>query len=174
MPSDISFLEFASSPEQESGADKVFNDYLLYIANKKLRRYKLIVHTRGEKQGQSYYSHVMDLVTIAEKLRPAIGLDEREMRCVLLALTIHDLNKVPPYDKGPGGREAKYADAATTCQRCHARAPVPVLWSSTGRTARTVHERHTQRAGGLFSRKVRRQCMHRSPVLYRRCELPVG
>jgi CRISPR-associated protein Csc3 len=107
MPSDISFLEFASSPEQESGADKVFNDYLLYIANKKLRRYKLIVHTRGEKQGQSYYSHVMDLVTIAEKLRPAIGLDEREMRCVLLALTIHDLNKVPPYDKGPGGREAK-------------------------------------------------------------------
>ena len=113
MPSDISFLEFASSPEQESGADKVFNDYLLYIANKKLRRYKLIVHTRGEKQGQSYYSHVMDLVTIAEKLRPAIGLDEREMRCVLLALTIHDLNKVPPYDKGPGGREAKYADAAT-------------------------------------------------------------
>src|SRR5260370_27960349 len=78
-----------------------------------MRRYKQIIHTRGEKQGQSYYSHVMDLVTIAEKLRPAIGLDAFEMRCVLLALTIHDLNKIPPYDKRSAGREDKYADAAS-------------------------------------------------------------
>ena len=78
-----------------------------------MRSYKQIIHTRGEKQGQSYYSHVMDLVTIAEKLRLPIGLDEPEMRCVLLALTIHDLNKMPPYDKRPDGKEAKYADAAT-------------------------------------------------------------
>ena len=91
----------------------VFSDYLLCIANKKMRSYKQIIHTRGEKQGQSYYSHVMDLVTIAEKLRLPIGLDEPEMRCVLLALTIHDLNKVPPYDKRPDGREEKYADAAS-------------------------------------------------------------
>ena len=56
---------------------------------------------------------MMDLVTIAEKLRLPIGLDESEMRCVLLALTIHDLNKVPPYDKRSDGREEKYADAAS-------------------------------------------------------------
>ena len=78
-----------------------------------MRSYKQIIHTRGEKQGQSYYSHVLDLVSIAEKLRLPIGLDEPEMRCVLLALTIHDLNKVPPYDKRQDGKEAKYADAAT-------------------------------------------------------------
>jgi CRISPR-associated protein Csc3 len=113
MPSDISFLEFASDSDQDTGASNVFSDYLLCIANKKMRSYKQIIHTRGEKQGQSYYSHVMDLVTIAEKLRLPIGLDEYEMRCVLLALTIHDLNKVPPYDKRLDGREEKYADAAS-------------------------------------------------------------
>ena len=113
MPSDISFLEFVSDPDQDIGSSDVFSEYLLNIANKKMRRYKQIIHTRGEKQGQSYYSHVMDLVTIAEKLRPAIGLDAFEMRCVLLALTIHDLNKIPPYDKRSDGREEKYADAAS-------------------------------------------------------------
>ena len=113
MPSDISFLEFASDTDVDASASTVFSDYLLYIANKKMRNYKQIIHTRGEKQGQSYYSHVMDLVTIAEKLRLPIGLDDREMRCVLLALTIHDLNKVPPYDKRPDGRDEKYADAAS-------------------------------------------------------------
>jgi CRISPR-associated protein Csc3 len=113
MPSDISFLEFASDSDQDKGASNVFSDYLLYIANKKMRSYKQIIHTRGEKQGQSYYSHVMDLVTIAEKLRSPVGVDEREMRCVLLALTIHDLNKIPPYGKRQDGRDEKYADAAT-------------------------------------------------------------
>ncbi len=113
MPSDISFLEFASDTDLDAGASAVFSNYLLCIANKKMRSYKQIIHTRGEKQGQSYYSHVMDLVTIAEKLRLPIGLEEPEMGCVLLALTIHDLNKVPPYDKRPDGREEKYADAAS-------------------------------------------------------------
>jgi CRISPR-associated protein Csc3 len=113
MPSDISFLEFASDSDQDTGASNVFSDYLLCIANKKMRSYKQIIHTRGEKQGQSYYSHVMDLVTIAEKLRSPIRVDEHEMRCVLLALTIHDLNKIPPYGKRPDGREEKYADAAS-------------------------------------------------------------
>jgi CRISPR-associated protein Csc3 len=113
MPSDISFLEFASDSEQDTGASRVFSDYLLHIANKKMRTYKQIIHTRGEKQGQSYYSHVIDLVTIAEKLRSPIGVDELEMRCVLLALTIHDLNKIPPYGKRTDGREEKYADAAS-------------------------------------------------------------
>lgn len=113
MPSDISFLELTNDTGEDVGSAEVFSDYVRCIANQKLRRYQQIIHTRGEKQGQSYYSHVMDLVTIAEKLRPAIGVDEREMRCVLLALTIHDLNKIPPYDKQPGGKEAKYADAAT-------------------------------------------------------------
>jgi hypothetical protein len=112
MPADISFLKFSGDSEQDSGASIVFDDYLCEIANKQLRRYKTIIQY-GAKQGQSYYSHVMDLVTLAEKLRPAIRLDEREMRCILLALTIHDLNKLPEYGKRADGREAKYNDAAT-------------------------------------------------------------
>src|SRR6266567_9533408 len=113
MPSEISFLEFDNDSNSDSGSSSIFGDYLRCLANKKMYRYKQIIHTRGEKQGQSYYSHVMDLVTIAEKLRLPIGLEEPEMGCVLLALTIHDLNKVPPYDKRPDGREEKYADAAS-------------------------------------------------------------
>jgi hypothetical protein len=54
MPSDISFLEFASDTAVDSSASTVFSDYLLYKANKKMRNYKQIIHTRGEKQGQSY------------------------------------------------------------------------------------------------------------------------
>ena len=77
-----------------------------------MRRYKQLVQYGG-KQGQTYYGHVMDLASVADRLRPALGLDEREMRCVLLALTIHDMNKIPPYNKRPDGREEKYADAAT-------------------------------------------------------------
>jgi CRISPR-associated protein Csc3 len=114
MPSDISFLEFASDSGQDQDGAEVYSEFLRSVANRKMRRYKQIVHDRGEKQGQTYYGHVMDLVSVADKLRPSIGLDKWEMRCVLLALTIHDINKIPPYDKRPDGRELKYADAATT------------------------------------------------------------
>jgi CRISPR-associated protein Csc3 len=114
MPSDISFLEFASDSGQDQDGAEAYSEFLRSVANRKMRRYKQIVHDRGEKQGQTYYGHVMDLVSIADKLRPSIGLDKWEMRCVLLALTIHDINKIPPYDKRPDGRELKYADAATT------------------------------------------------------------
>ena len=113
MPSDISFLEFAENDEQGQQIADVYSEYLHRVANGKMRSYKQIIHDRGEKQGQSYYGHVMDLASVADKLRPVIGLDEQEIRCVLLALTIHDMNKIPPYNKLPGGREAKYADAAT-------------------------------------------------------------
>lgn len=113
MPADISFLKFAEDGEQDKGSSNVYGEYLSRVANGKMRSYKQIIHDRGEKQGQSYYGHVMDLASVADKLRSAIGLDAVEMRCVLLALTIHDMNKIPPYNKRPDGREVKYADAAT-------------------------------------------------------------
>ncbi|HEU0002186.1 MAG TPA: type I-D CRISPR-associated protein Cas10d/Csc3, partial [Ktedonobacteraceae bacterium] len=112
MPADIRFLKFTGDSEQDGDASVVFDDYLREIANKQLCRYKTIIQY-GAKEGQSYYSHVMDLVTLAEKLRPALRLDEREMRCILLALTIHDLNKLPEYGKRDDGRDASYNDAAT-------------------------------------------------------------
>src|SRR5579859_7725143 len=112
MPADLSFLKFSGASEQGAGASSVFADYLRSIANKQLRRYKTIIQY-GAKEGQSYFSHVMDLVTLAEKLRPAIELDEQEMRCVLLALTIHDLNKLPAYGTRADGKYVSYNDAAT-------------------------------------------------------------
>jgi len=111
MPADISFLQF--SKDDDDLSVNVYRDYLYYVANRNMRSYKEIVHDRGKKQGQSYYNHVIDLGAIAEKLRPTIDLHEDEMRCVLLALTIHDMNKIPPYNKRPHGREASYTNAAT-------------------------------------------------------------
>lgn len=113
MPADLSFLQFSGETPQEPQADDVYGEYLVLVANGKLRRYKNYVHDRGAKQGQSYYGHVMDLISIVEKLRPVVGLDATEMRCILLALTIHDMNKLPPYNRQANGWETKYADAAT-------------------------------------------------------------
>ena len=112
MPSDITFLEFSGDDNDSQASSQVFDEYLKHIANKKLRRYKQIVQYGG-KEGQSYYGHVMDLVSVAEKLRPAIGVEPLEMRCVLLALTIHDINKISPWNVDSKGKEVKYADAAT-------------------------------------------------------------
>lgn len=109
MPADISFLQFS----KDDTCVDVYRDYLYYVANGNMRSYKEIVHDRGKKQGQSYYNHVIDLVAIAEKLRPAIDLSGDETRCVLLALTIHDMNKIPPYNKRPDGRDVSYTNAAT-------------------------------------------------------------
>jgi len=113
MSSDISFLKFVEDSEQDKGSSNVYEEYLSRVANGKMRSYKQIIHDRGEKQGQSYYGHVIDLTSIASRLCPVVGVNATEMRCVLLALTIHDMNKIPPYNKRPDGKEAKYADAAT-------------------------------------------------------------
>jgi len=112
MPSDIGFLKFVDDDEQSQDSSGVYAKYLSTLANGNMRRYKQIIQY-GSKQGQSYYGHVMDLTSVANQLCPAIELDATEMRCVLLALTIHDMNKIPPYNQRPDGKEAKYADAAT-------------------------------------------------------------
>jgi hypothetical protein len=79
MPSDISFLEFAEDTEQKQDSSVVLGQYLHRVANGKMRRYKQLIQYGG-KQGQTYYGHVMDLASVADRLRAALGLDEREMR----------------------------------------------------------------------------------------------
>ncbi len=114
MP-DFSFLEFSSENDGPEDISHILEDYLKHIANKRLRLYKGLeyIHTEGDKQGQSLYSHVMDLVSLADRLYPIIGLSDEEIRCLFLALTVHDINKVPLYGKRSDGRNVKYADAAT-------------------------------------------------------------
>lgn len=109
---DISFLDLVY---QSPDSSEVLSEYVEFIANKKLLNYKRIIHTGG-KTGESLWSHLMNLVTIVEKLRPLFNLDTDEMRCVLLALTIHDLNKDAAYGKlpnGKNGKAVKYADAVS-------------------------------------------------------------
>ncbi len=110
---DFSFLEFSEDADQHQDISHVLEDYLKYIVNRKLQLYKQYIHTSGDKQGQSLYSHVLDLISFTDRLCPVIGLTDDEMRCVFLALTVHDLNKIPFYGKGNGGKDLRYADAAT-------------------------------------------------------------
>src|SRR6266581_2131547 len=110
---DFSFLEFPEVSDQHREISYVLEDYLKHIVNKKLRLYKQYIHTSGDKQGQSLYSHVLDLISFTDRLCPVIGLTDDEMRCIFLALTDHDINKIPLYGRGTNGRSLKYADAAT-------------------------------------------------------------
>lgn len=114
MPINTDVLDF--SYHNADGSD-VLEEYIKYIANKKLLRYKHIIHiggkTGGGKTGESLWSHILNLVTAIEKLRPLFKLEANEMRCLLLALTTHDLNKVERYQILPGGKKANYANAAS-------------------------------------------------------------
>ncbi len=85
----------------------VLAEYIEYVANKGLLRYKQKTQT-GSKAGESLWTHVMNLVTTIEKLRFIFNLDADEMRCLLLALTAHDLNKLDEYGAGKN-----YANAAS-------------------------------------------------------------
>ena len=67
MPSDISFLKFVEDEHDQDSQD-IYAKYLALVANGKMHRYKQIIHERGDKQGQSYYGHVIDLTSIASKL----------------------------------------------------------------------------------------------------------
>jgi CRISPR-associated protein Csc3 len=88
---------------------EVLHDFIRLIGNQKLLSFKSVIHTGG-KAGESLWSHVMNLVMIIEKLRPLFELEELEMRCLLLALVIHDLNKLEGYGKLPDGKEIRYAE----------------------------------------------------------------
>lgn len=90
---------------------EVLNDFVKYMASKGLLFYKSIVHTGG-KTGESLWTHIMNLVMVAEKLRPLFELEPLEMCCLLVALVVHDLNKLPEYGERPDGKSLRYAQAA--------------------------------------------------------------
>lgn len=74
------------------------HDFFTGLVNRKLAGYKAIIQTGG-KAGQSYFSHVMDIVMTIERLKNGgiIALTDPETRCLYLACVVHDMNKVPPY-----------------------------------------------------------------------------
>lgn len=95
-----------------SNVSEVLHDFVREIANRGLLEYKYIIQY-GSKTGESLWAHVMNLVMTTEKLRPLLALSQIEMRCVLLALVVHDLNKLDQYSKLANGKTARYAQAAS-------------------------------------------------------------
>src|SRR6266567_6226545 len=93
---DFSFLNLCY---KSADGSTVLADYIEEIANKGLLRYKQKTQT-GSKAGESLWTHVMNLVTMIEKLRNIFELNADEMSCLLLALTVHDLNKLDEYGAG--------------------------------------------------------------------------
>lgn len=77
-------------------ADDVFGDYIKHAANGGLARYRAIVQTGG-KAGQPLYAHVIDMVFTLVRLLDLLELSVEEQRVLMLALSIHDLNKVPEF-----------------------------------------------------------------------------
>lgn len=89
----------------------VTGDFFRELANHRLRDYKAIIQWGG-KAGQSYFGHVLDLVLLFARLQELLVLSDVERRCVSCACVVHDLNKVPPYNRWSGGRHT-YADQAS-------------------------------------------------------------
>jgi CRISPR-associated protein Csc3 len=86
----------------------VLKEYIDEIANKGLRKYRSIIQW-GKKEGQTYYAHILDGVMVLARLfdLPDIVQSDVERRCLLLAFTVHDINKVA------GEPKQKYVDIAT-------------------------------------------------------------
>jgi CRISPR-associated protein Csc3 len=97
----------ASAP----GVSLALQDFVKYVADKELLRYKDKIHTGG-KEGESLWTHVMNLVMLVEQLCSLFQLNDTEHRCLLLALTIHDINKLDQYGKHADGSAYSYAMAA--------------------------------------------------------------
>ncbi len=93
------------------GVSLALQDFVKHIADKELLRYKDKIHTGG-KEGESLWTHVMNLVMQVEQLRSLFQLTDEEHRCLLLALTIHDINKLDRYGKQVDGSNYSYAMAA--------------------------------------------------------------
>jgi CRISPR-associated protein Csc3 len=93
------------------GVSLALQDFVEYVADKELLRYKDKIHIGG-KEGESLWTHVMNLVMLIEQLHSLFRLTDTEHRCLLLALTIHDINKLDQYGKRANGSNYSYAMAA--------------------------------------------------------------
>ena len=97
-------LQFSGPP------DDVLGDYIRHIANGGLTRYRKFVQY-GNKEGQPLYAHVIDLVFTFVRLADFLDLSVVEQRVVMLALSAHDINKIPGENK-----PLRFADQATPQQ----------------------------------------------------------
>jgi CRISPR-associated protein Csc3 len=77
----------------EDESCSVIGDFIQHVANGGLQRYKTIFQT-GAKHGEPLYNHVLNMIFVAERLRPLLDLPDTETRVLYSAVPVHDLNKV--------------------------------------------------------------------------------
>lgn len=76
----------------------VFNEYYENIVSKGLRKYKKIVQY-GMKKNQTLYSHVLDMIGVLDGIKEILSLNELELRVLMSAITVHDLNKLEEHSE---------------------------------------------------------------------------
>jgi CRISPR-associated protein Csc3 len=77
----------------EDESDSIMGDFIKQVANGGLQRYKTIFQT-GAKRGEPLYNHVLNMIFVAERLRPLLDLSDVEVKVLYSAIPVHDLNKV--------------------------------------------------------------------------------
>jgi len=77
----------------EDESDSIMSNFIKYVANGGLQRYKTIFQT-GAKRGEPLYNHVLNMIFVAERLRPLLDLSDVEAQALYSAIPVHDLNKV--------------------------------------------------------------------------------
>ncbi|MBX3052158.1 MAG: type I-D CRISPR-associated protein Cas10d/Csc3 [Caldilineaceae bacterium] len=132
----------------------VLGEYIEYIANRGLGRYRRIVQWGG-KAGQPLYAHVLDLVFTLERLSSLLKLSEIERRVLMLVLSVHDLNKVPEFQHlGGYNKLATAENVAEELERIGANEFFPE-WRDYLRdivTLMRAHSDHSHVAGELLMR----------------------
>ncbi|MBZ9622634.1 type I-D CRISPR-associated protein Cas10d/Csc3 [Clostridium sp. FP2] len=89
------FLKLRLASLKETG---IFNEYYEKIVNKKLSKYKKIVQY-GMKKNQTLYSHVLDMIGVLDSIKSILPINELELRVLIVAVTIHDLNKLEEHSE---------------------------------------------------------------------------
>lgn len=74
--------------------EKPIGEYIEKIANKKLNLYQNIIQY-GSKEGESLTVHILNCVFMASKLAELFNLTVEEEKLLYIALTLHDINKLP-------------------------------------------------------------------------------
>ncbi|MCW3052302.1 MAG: hypothetical protein JWN14_1472, partial [Chthonomonadales bacterium] len=88
------FAEFMPS------ISEIYSEYIEGVANRSLQKYKLVIHERGSKEGEPLFTHVMSGIGVLTRLAaPEImDLSDTELRILLSAFTVHDINKIKLFD----------------------------------------------------------------------------
>ncbi|MCL4545360.1 MAG: type I-D CRISPR-associated protein Cas10d/Csc3 [Chloroflexi bacterium] len=103
-------------------AGDVLTEFFAELGNRGLTGYRQIIQTGG-KAGESYFSHVLDLVLLLDRLQEIVALENTERRCLLCACAVHDLNKVLAH-RDPASATTRYAEQAS---EAHIRAELEAL-----------------------------------------------